>query len=103
MRHRFRNFAALALGATSVVGACGRSHSESKTSTSGGEIVTPMQPPSGTAPVSSAPVDTAPAKHHSKLGGAAAGAAAGHVLGGHSVMGAAAGAMIQHERNKHHR
>jgi hypothetical protein len=103
MRHRYRNIATLALGATFVVGACGRSHDESRTNTAGGEVVTPVTTPSANAQVGSAPVDTAPAKHHSKLGGAAAGAAAGHVLGGHAVMGAAAGAMIQHERNKHHR
>ena len=45
----------------------------------------------------------APGKHNSKLAGAAIGAAAGHMLGGHAVAGAAAGALIQHERNKHRR
>jgi hypothetical protein len=38
-------------------------------------------------------------KHHSKLKGAAAGAVAGHMVG-HGVVGAAAGAIYQHERNK---
>ncbi|NUQ20183.1 MAG: hypothetical protein HOQ09_04400, partial [Gemmatimonadaceae bacterium] len=47
--------------------------------------------------------DTTAAPHHSKLAGAAVGAAAGHMLGGHAVAGAAAGALIQHERNKHAR
>lgn len=37
------------------------------------------------------------------LAGAALGAVAGHALGGHAVAGAAAGALIQHERNKHGR
>jgi len=100
MRHGNRTFAALALGATLVVGACGRSHEDSRTTTTGGDIATPT---TSSAPVSSAPADTAPARHHSKLGGAIAGAAAGHMLGGHAVAGAAAGALIQHERNKHHR
>jgi hypothetical protein len=102
MRHETRIFAALALGATFAVGACGRSHDD-RANTSGGDIGTPAATSSGSAPVSSTPVDTAPAKHHSKLGGAVAGAAAGHMLGGHAVVGAAAGALIQHERNKHHR
>ena len=55
----------------------------------------------GVPATSAAPVDSAPATHHSKLGGALAGAAVGHVLGGHAVAGAAAGALVQHERNKH--
>ncbi|MEO6864533.1 MAG: hypothetical protein ABI229_03690 [Gemmatimonadaceae bacterium] len=45
--------------------------------------------------------DSVTYKHHSTLAGAAVGAAAGHMLGGHAVLGAAAGALIQHERNKH--
>lgn len=52
-------------------------------------------------PTSSVPLDTARRAHHSKLGGAVAGAAVGHMLGGHAVLGAAAGALVQHERNKH--
>jgi hypothetical protein len=103
MRQENRIFAVLALGATFAVGACGRSHDESRATTSGGDIATPATTSSASAPVSSTPVDTAPAKHHSKLVGALAGAAAGHMLGGHAVAGAAAGALIQHERNKHHR
>lgn len=49
-----------------------------------------------------APQQTAP-KHHSKLKGAIVGAAAGHMLGGHAKAGAVAGAVVQHERNKHAR
>jgi hypothetical protein len=45
--------------------------------------------------------DTATNHHHSVLAGAAVGAAGGHMLGHHAVLGAAAGALIQHERNKH--
>ena len=44
-----------------------------------------------------------PGKHHSKVTGAVMGAVAGHMLGGHAVAGAAAGALIQHGRNKHRR
>lgn len=65
-------------------------------------------PPAATTPVAQTPAaasspvgDTPQYKHHSKLAGAAVGAAAGHMLGGHAVLGAAAGALIQHERNKH--
>ena len=40
-------------------------------------------------------------KHHSLLKGAAAGAVGGHFVGkGHAKSGAAAGALIQHHRNK---
>lgn len=45
-------------------------------------------------------------KHHSLLKGAAAGAVAGHEVGkhttghGHAVLGAIAGAEVQHRRNK---
>ena len=41
--------------------------------------------------------------HHSIIAGAAAGAVAGHMMGHHAIIGAATGALIQHERNKHHR
>lgn len=59
--------------------------------------------PRTTTPPSTAvaPESVAVAPHHSKLAGAAVGALAGHMLGGHAMMGAAAGAMVQHERNKH--
>ena len=56
--------------------------------------------PAGSAPTTDTAATAAP-DHHSKLAGAAVGAVAGHVLGGHAVAGAAAGALIQHERNKH--
>ena len=42
----------------------------------------------------------APAKHHSKIKGAIVGAVAGKAAGGHTKMGAVAGAMVQHHRNK---
>lgn len=41
--------------------------------------------------------------HHSLLKGALVGAAAGHVAGHHAIAGAAVGALVQHERNKHPR
>ena len=103
MRHRRQTLAALALGSALAVGACGKSHDAATTRTSGGDVVTPGAPSSASVPAATAPVDSVPAKHHSKLGGALAGAAVGHVMGGHAVAGAAAGALIQHERNKHRR
>ena len=80
------------LTASVAVAGCGGG---SRTSDSAnGSVATPA----GSAPAT----DTAAApQHHSKLAGAAVGAVAGHVLGGHAVAGAAAGALIQHERNKH--
>jgi hypothetical protein len=56
--------------------------------------ITQMETASPLAP------ETTTAKHHSKLGGAMMGAAAGHMLGGHAILGAEAGALAQHERNK---
>ena len=82
------SFAVMTLAAT----ACGGGHDTKENSAVAG------------TPASSAPSATeVPAAHHSKLGGAAVGAVAGHMLGGHAVAGAAAGALIQHERNKHRR
>jgi hypothetical protein len=94
---------ALILGGSLIASACG-GHDKSG-NTANGDVATPAAnaPATGVAPTSSAPVavDSAPAPHHSKLGGAVAGAAVGHMLGGHAVLGAATGAIIQHERNKH--
>lgn len=87
------------------VAACG--HGKSEKSAAGNvappSSVQPTVAPGASYSTPTAGVDTtqAPSKHHSKLAGAAAGAAAGHVLGGHSAVGAAAGALYQHERNKH--
>ena len=103
MRHHRQTLAALALGSALAVGACGKGHDAATTNTAGGDVATPANPSMTTTPTTTAPMDTAPAKHHSKLGGALAGAAVGHVMGGHAVAGAAAGALIQHERNKHRR
>ena len=81
-------------GTVMIAGMAACGGHDTKTTASGGEV--------GTTATSSygAPMDSAPAKHHSKLGGALVGAAVGHVLGGHAVAGAAAGAMVQHHRNK---
>ena len=105
MQSRIRTIAAIALTATFPLTACGRSHNDQ--SQAGGDVAYPSTSAPATTPTMSSPatVDTtttaiAP-KHHSKLKGALLGAAAGHVLGGHAVAGAAAGAIIQHERNKH--
>ena len=87
----------LALSTIVTLAACGSRKEEAAT-------VPPnaaTSSPSVAATPATAPVDTVPAKHHSKLAGAAIGAAAGHMLGGHAVAGAAVGAIVQHERNKH--
>jgi uncharacterized protein YcfJ len=97
MRNRMHLYPAIFLAATSLtVTACGKTR-DANTIPAGGAVST--TPAGATAAVA----DTLPAKHHSKLAGAAVGAVAGHMLGGHAVAGAAAGALIQHERNKHHR
>lgn len=101
MRKGMHLLTALALGAGSLtVGACGNGRDKTASS-AGGEVYT--NTPSATPATSVPAADTATrvGKHHSKLAGAAAGAAAGHMLGGHAVLGAAAGALVQHERNKH--
>lgn len=102
---RQRNFSVLAtacLTASVALAACGGGSRTSETAT--GTVGSPANAPATTAPAASAPAaDTTAAPHHSKLAGAAVGAAAGHMLGGHAVAGAAAGALIQHERNKHAR
>jgi hypothetical protein len=93
VRNGIRKFGALvAASAGLTLGACG--HKEN-TRTAAGDVGTP---PSYSAPAADTAV--APAQH-SKLKGALVGAAVGHVLGGHAVAGAAAGALLQHERNKH--
>ncbi|MDQ2668611.1 MAG: hypothetical protein M3Z05_21835 [Gemmatimonadota bacterium] len=92
---------ALIASASLTAAACG-GHKDSangdvaRTPAANGGYVAPANTPMATAPA-----DTVQA-HHSKLGGAVAGAAVGHMLGGHAVLGAAAGALVQHERNKHH-
>ena len=100
MKHLLRYHAtALIVGASLVAAACG---GHDKSGAANGDVAKPAggaySTPAAT-PTASVPVDTTHA-HHSKLGGAMAGAAAGHMLGGHAVLGAAAGALIQHERNK---
>lgn len=97
MRNPTRIVAALMLvGASAGVVACG-GH-ETSANTAGGDVATSPNPAATTAAPAAAP---APAPHHSTLAGAAVGAVAGHALGGHAVLGAAAGAVVQHERNKH--
>lgn len=92
---------ALIASASLTAAACGGHRSDA----SNGDVATPAANGAYVAPTNSptanAPVDSVHG-HHSKLGGAVAGAAAGHMLGGHAVLGAAAGALMQHERNKHH-
>lgn len=102
MRTRSSLFSGIALAATMSLAACG---GHDNGTTSGGDVATPAASSNVNAPATAttpAPMDTAPTTHHSKLAGAAVGAVAGHMLGGHAVAGAAAGALIQHERNKHH-
>lgn len=98
MRKSFRTFATVMTScACVVVAACG-GHDKTATVSNGNVAGTPTT----TGYAAPAVVESTPAGHHSKLGGALVGAAAGHVLGGHAALGAAAGALIQHERNKHH-
>ena len=105
MQHTRHAVMALALGFTTVVGACGKGR-DTTTSNANGSVAAPQSTAPSTS-ASSAPATTSSADsvqtgtHHSKMAGAAAGAAVGHMLGGHAVAGAAAGALIQHARNKH--
>lgn len=55
---------------------------------SGAVVVSPVATASAQAP-----------KHHSKIKGAIVGGVVGHMAGGHTKMGAVAGAMVQHHRN----
>ncbi|MGI8546231.1 MAG: hypothetical protein ACR2M1_02690 [Gemmatimonadaceae bacterium] len=98
MQHRARLIAVVALtGAAACGGGRSNTPSTSQTNTVPPASAVQQTPMSATNTV----VDTVTPRHHSKLAGAALGAAAGHALGGHAVLGAAAGALIQHERNKH--
>ena len=97
--------AAIALALTAALAACGH-HEASRADTSmdnGDVISTPLPSPDSANLNATAPIadTTTMQAHHSKLAGALVGAAAGHVAGGHAVLGAAAGALVQHERNKH--
>ena len=85
--------------ASLIAAACG---GHSKSDSSSGDVATPAANSGYATPTNTTPttIDTV-RDHHSKLGGAVAGAAVGHMLGGHAVLGAAAGALVQHERNKH--
>ena len=100
MRHPIRSRAmALMASASLIAAACG---GHDKSGTASGDVATPANNATYSTPSATTPVQTDTVRtHHSKLGGAVAGAAAGHMLGGHAVLGAAAGALIQHERNKH--
>lgn len=117
MQHRIRKFSTMIAAAASLsVAACGHGNNDYQQS-AGGTVATPPTTvaPSDTASATTpgygavnsqsalAPADTTRVvtKHHSKLGGALVGAAAGHALGHHAVAGAALGALVQHERNKH--
>ncbi len=104
MQSQFRSYVKLlVVSAGLTLGACGGHTRAADTATAGGEVgnAYPATTPADSAATASR-MDTTTYKHHSKLGGALVGAAAGHMLGGHAVAGAAAGALIQHERNKHH-
>jgi hypothetical protein len=97
MHRRFVASAAFLLSAALPVAGCG-GHKDQNTGTASGAVA----PASGAMPTGTGPaVSAAPAPApHSKVKGAIVGAAVGHVLGGHAMAGAAAGAIIQHERNK---
>jgi hypothetical protein len=92
--------AAVVILASLPVAACGRS--SNKQQSAPGVVGTPSYNTSPSAAPTAYPADTARTpRHHSKVKGAMAGASAGHLLGHHAVSGAAAGAVVQHERNKH--
>ncbi|HEY2067620.1 MAG TPA: hypothetical protein VGG84_16820 [Gemmatimonadaceae bacterium] len=106
MRNRIQHVAAIALTAGSIaVAGCGGGGSR-QASNANGDVTTSNAAGSAAvtpaAPMDSTSMARAP-QHHSKLAGAALGAVAGHALGGHAVLGAAAGALVQHERNKRQR
>ncbi|GAC1647332.1 MAG: hypothetical protein NVS4B3_01210 [Gemmatimonadaceae bacterium] len=88
------------LATTSLsIAACGGGSRQQ--STVGGDVNTPAATsPSTAQPAAAQPPAAAPAEHHSKLAGAVVGGVVGHAMGGHAVAGAAAGALIQHHRNK---
>lgn len=95
MRNRFRLMVA---GVLVIAGTAACGGHDNKTAANDAQVGTSATPGVPAAAVTHA--DSAPGTHHSKLGGALVGAAVGHVLGGHAVAGAAAGAMVQHARNK---
>ncbi len=97
MQHGSRLIAVVALTGAAACGG-GRSDTPSTSQTNTVPPAATVQTPVSTP---NTVMDTVTPRHHSKLAGAALGAAAGHALGGHAVIGAAAGALIQHERNKH--
>lgn len=100
MATRTRGIAMILLTAGSITAtACGRGRS----TVAGVDGASSTNSAAPVTAANTAPADTTIATHHSMLGGAAAGAVAGHMLGHHAVLGAAAGALIQHERNKHQR
>lgn len=89
--------AAAAAGALSALAACGHKDNQQ----AAGDVAVPAATGVPAATPSTVAIDSTTPDHHSKLGGALVGAAAGHMLGGHAVAGAAVGALVQHERNKH--
>ncbi|HEV7993818.1 MAG TPA: hypothetical protein VGP25_18465 [Gemmatimonadaceae bacterium] len=107
MRSWRNALATLALGSATLVGACSKGR-DATTNNASGDVAAQPGSSAATTPSSNASgtntattrADSTQTRHHSKLAGAAVGAAAGHVLGGHAVAGAAAGALVQHARNK---
>jgi len=98
MRRDFRTTAAIALTVSSLgVAGCGGGRQQT---TSNGDVGANTPAATTTATPSA---DTMAQPHHSKLAGAAVGGVVGHALGGHAVAGAAAGALVQHYRNKHYK
>ncbi len=98
MRDMIRRYAALLVtgGALTVAG-CGGGHQATGNNPNANNATY-----AGTGAPAVAPADTMRARHHhSILAGAAAGAVAGHMAGHHALIGAATGALVQHERNKH--
>jgi len=103
MQHRLETFAmSLSTVAMICAAACGHSSNANTTANSaGGDLAPPAS--SVSAPATTDVSADTTQDHHSKFKGALVGAAAGHVLGHHALAGAAVGALVQHERNKHPR
>jgi len=126
MQRRIRTVTALMFAAASLpIAACGHGNNNQQSAagnvappaatqpsdTTAVPVVSPSSPGYSANPADPAASGTSAAvpdstttvthRHHSAVKGALVGAAAGHFAGHHALLGAAAGALVQHERNKH--
>ena len=116
MQRRIRTVTALVLAAASLpIAACGHGNNTQQAAagdlappaasqpsdTSVAPVVSPSSPYSANPAVTPESTTMVAPRHHSAVKGALIGATAGHFAGHHAILGAAAGALVQHERNKH--